>query len=58
MAAEVLEFEVADGEANNGGFIQLRGNGRWQWQHLSQLIELIILLSSSGTGSISGFLFS
>lgn len=44
VAGEVAHLEVADGEAHDGGLVQLAGDGAGQGQHLGQLVELEVLL--------------
>lgn len=44
MAREIPKFEVRDGEPDDGGLVQLRGDGARQRQHLGQLVELGVLL--------------
>ena len=46
MAAEVPQFEVADGQSDDGGLVQLARDGAGQRQHLRQLVEFIILLAA------------
>ena len=47
MGCKLPEPQVGDGESDDGGLVQLRGDGAWQGEHLGQLIELIVLLASS-----------
>lgn len=50
-------FQVAGGESNDGGLVQLRGDGRGQGQQLGQLVELAVLLLPPSPGCILGLLF-
>lgn len=45
LVGEVPHLQVADGEPDDGGLVQLAGDGTRQRQHLGQLIEFKILLS-------------
>ena len=44
VSREIPKFEVRDGEPDDGGLVQLGGDGAWQRQHLGQLVELSVLL--------------
>lgn len=56
MALTVWEdcshLEVAGGQPDDGGFVQLGGDGRGQGQQLGQLIELPILLLPAGLSCV------
>jgi len=41
-------LQVAGGQSDDGGFVQLRGDGRGQRQEFGELIKLAILLLSTG----------
>lgn len=45
LVGEVPHLQVADGEPDDGGLVQLAGDGAWQRQHLGQLIKLKVLFS-------------
>lgn len=45
LVGEVPHFQVADGEPDDGGLVQLAGDGAWQRQHLGQFIKLKVLLA-------------
>lgn len=45
LVGKVPHLQVADGEPDDGGLVQLAGDGARQRQHLGQLIELKVLLS-------------
>lgn len=40
-------LQVAGGQPNDGRFVQLRRNGRWERQHFGQLIKFTVLLFPS-----------
>lgn len=44
LAGKGAHVQVADGQPDDGGFVQLAGDGPGQRQHLSQLEEFEILL--------------
>lgn len=46
LVGKVPHLQVADGEADDGGLVQLAGDGARQRQHLGQLVELKVLLPS------------
>lgn len=48
--------QVAGGQPDDGGLVQLRGDGGRQRQHLGQLIELPVLLLPPGPGGVLGLL--
>lgn len=45
LVGEVPHLQVADGEPDDGGLVQLAGDGARQRQHLGQLVKLKVLLS-------------
>lgn len=46
LAGKSAHVQVADGQPDDGGLVQLAGDGPRQRQHLGQLEELEILLPS------------
>lgn len=48
--------QVAAGQPNDGGLVQLRGDGGRQRQHLGQLIKLAVLLLPPRPGGVLGLL--
>ena len=46
VAREVAQFEVADGQPDDGSLVQLAGDGGRQRQQLGQLVELVVLLAA------------
>lgn len=44
LVGKVPHLQVADGEADDGGLVQLAGDGARQRQHLGQLVKLKVLL--------------
>lgn len=47
-------LQVAGGQSDDGGLIQLRGDGRGQRQELGKLVKLSIFFLSSRFGRILG----
>lgn len=45
LVGEIPHLQIADGEPDDGGLVQLAGDGAWQWQHLGQFIKLKVLFS-------------
>lgn len=45
LVGKVPHLQVADGEPDDGGLVQLAGDGAWQRQHLGQFIKFKVLLS-------------
>lgn len=45
LVGEIPHLQIADGEPDDGGLVQLAGDGTWQWQHLGQFIKLKVLFS-------------
>lgn len=58
LAGEGAHVQVADGQPDDGGLVQLAGDGAGQRQHLGQLEELKILLPSPGAGRIARLFFA
>lgn len=58
LIGKVSHFKIADGEADDGGLVELAGDGAWERQELRQLVELKVLLSTTRAGGISRLLFS
>ena len=56
LVGKVPHLKVADGEADDGSLVQLAGDGAGQGQHLSQLVELKVLLPSPRASCIPGLL--
>lgn len=56
LAGEGAHVQVADGEADDRGLVQLAGDGPGQGQHLGQLIELKVLLPPPRASRIPGLL--
>lgn len=56
LVSEVPHLQVADGEADDGGFVQLAGDGSRERQHLGQLVELKVLLPPPRASSVPGLL--
>ena len=50
-------LEVGGGEADDGGLVELRGDGGRQGKHLGELVELAVLLLPSSPRCILTFLF-
>lgn len=48
--------QVAGGQPDDGGLVQLGGDGGRQRQHLGQLVELAVLLLPPGPGGVLGLL--
>lgn len=49
-------LEVTGRQSDDGGLVQLRGDGRRQWQHFSQFVKLAVLLFPSSPCGRFGFL--
>ena len=49
-------LEIGGGEADDGRFVQLAGDGTGEGKHLGQLVKLGILLLPPSTGCILTFL--
>jgi len=47
MVTEVAQFQVADGETDDGRLIQLARDGRRKGKQFCQLVELVVFFSSS-----------
>ena len=45
-------LQVAGGQPDDGGFVQLRGDGGGQRQQLGQLIKLTVFLFPPSTGRV------
>ena len=58
LAGEGPHGQVADGEADDGGLVQLAGDGTGQGQHLGQLEELKVLLAPPGASSVTRLLLT
>jgi hypothetical protein len=58
MATEILEFEEADCQSDDGRFVQLRGDGAGEGQHFGQLVELVVLFASPRPRRIPRLLFA
>lgn len=57
LVGEVPHLQVADGESDDGGLVQLTGDGAWQWQHLGQFIKLKVLLPPPRSRRVPRLLF-
>lgn len=53
----MAHLEVAGGEPDDGGFVQLAGDGRREWQHLGKIQELCVLLLSATARRVLALLF-
>lgn len=51
-------MQVADGQPDDGGLVQLAGDGPGKRQHLGQLKELEILFSPPGASRIARLFFT
>lgn len=58
MSREIPKFQVADGQPDDGGLVQLRGDGRRQRQHFRQFVKLEILLAASRSRRIPALLLA
>lgn len=58
MTREVPQFQVRYGQPNNGRFVQLRRDGRRQWQHFGELVELVVLFAPPRSGRVTTLFFS
>lgn len=58
LAGKSAHVQVADGQPDDRGLVQLAGDGPGQRQHLGQLEELEILLPPPRAGGIARFLFA
>lgn len=56
VGKECSHLQVAAGQADDGGFVQLGGDGRRQGQQLGQLIKLSVLLLSARLCGVLAFL--
>lgn len=54
---DVAHLEVAGGEPDDGGLVQLAGDGRREWQHLGKIQELCVLLLSATARRVLALLF-
>lgn len=53
----MTHLEVACGEPDDGGLVQLAGDGRREWQHLGKIQELGVLLLSATASRVLALLF-
>ena len=53
--AEAVHSQVADGEAHDGGFVQVRADPAREGQCVRQLIEHLRLLAATASSRIPGF---
>lgn len=58
LVGKVPHLQVADGEADDGGLVQLTGDGARQRQHLGQLVELKVLLPPPRPRRVPRLLFA
>lgn len=58
LAGKSAHVQVADGQPDDRGLVQLAGDGPGQRQHLGQLKELEILLPPPRTSGIARLLFT
>ena len=58
VGSELPKLEVSDGQPDDGGFVQLRGDGVRQRQHLCQFVKFVIFFAPPGSSGISTFLFA
>ena len=56
LAGEGAHVQVADGEADDRGLVQLAGDGPGEREHLGQLKELKVLLAATGASGITRLL--
>lgn len=56
LAGKVSHVQVTDGEADDGGLVQLAGNRPGEGKHLRQLEELKVLLTPPRTSCIARLL--
>jgi len=57
LVGEGAHVQVADGQPDDRGLVQLAGDGAGQRQHLGQLEELKVLLPPAGPRRIARLLF-
>ena len=58
METEVAEFEGCDGQADDGGLVELRRDGVGEGQHLSEGVELEVFLPATRAGRIARLLLA
>lgn len=58
MSGKVPQLQIADGQSNDGRLVQLTGDGCRQWQHLGQLVELVVLLAATRSRRIPRLLLA
>lgn len=52
VSREVSQLQVRYGQPYDGRLVQLRRDGRRQWQHFGQLVELVVLLAPARPGRV------
>ncbi len=55
---ELPEPEVSDGQPDDGGLVQLRRDGSGKRKHLSQLVELKVLLPATRPSGVARLLLA
>lgn len=58
LAGKGAHVQVANGQPNDGGLVELAGDGTWQWQHLGKLKELKVLLPTPRPSRVTRLLFT
>lgn len=56
--AEAVHAQVADGEAHDGGFVQVGADPAREGQRVRQLVEHLRLLAATASSRIPGFLLA
>ncbi len=56
LVGEVPHLKVADGEADDGGLVQLAGDGAGERKHLCQLVELKVFLPPARASGVTWLL--
>ena len=58
MDTEVAKFEASDGQAYDGGFVELSGNGVRKRKHLPKRVKLEVLLPASRSRRVTRLLLA